>query len=504
MTGHTGPARAATLDTECVDDCFVLTSVTIQGVSAYPLADLAPTYDQKLASRVGVADLVQTADAITERYRRDGYFLTRAVVAPGDHTQGAAYIVVYEGYIGTISVEGSAADAVDPILQPLKDGRALTVSVLDRRLSLASDIPGVRLTSRIEPMLDDPSQHKLVVTADLDRIEGGVYADNRGTDAQGPWQAYVTASVNSAVLDGDRITVSALTVPENPNELSFGEIAYSAPLGAATRLRAALSAYTTDAPPGASGWLSGESQAASLGLTQSLMRSRDASVWTIAALDVRQVEQTYQQIGSVEERLSVARLTLSGRRKLGQGYVAGWAQVSQGLDWFGATNEPSPNLSRLDATSEFTKVNFNASIYQDLGRYVGIYAEASAQYSADPLLASEEFYVGGPAVGRAYNYGELSGDAGMAGVFELRAGWDPQPAAISFAQGYAFVDAAQVVNHSPTGDVSRALSSAGVGTRITFQQRATLKVELARPLGPRPYTEPDNGWRVFVSLSKEF
>ncbi|RYG83442.1 MAG: ShlB/FhaC/HecB family hemolysin secretion/activation protein, partial [Alphaproteobacteria bacterium] len=229
MAGHTGSAHAGVVDADCSGECFVLTSMTIQGVSAYPLADLAPTYDQYLARRIGVEDLVQTADAITERYRRDGYFLTRAVVAPSDHSEGAAYIVVYEGHIGAIVVEGSGAVNVSPILEPLKDGRALTVGALDRRLALASDIPGISLTSRIEPMLDDPSQHRLVVTAKLDRIEAGVYIDNRGSDAQGPWQTYANASINSAFLGGDRLTVSALTVPRNPNELSYGELAYSAP-----------------------------------------------------------------------------------------------------------------------------------------------------------------------------------------------------------------------------------------------------------------------------------
>ncbi len=216
------------------------------------------------------------------------------------------------------------------------------------------------------------------------------------------------------------------------------------------------------------------------------------------------MEQTYEQVGSVDEQLAVARVNLSGRWKLGQGYVAATGQISQGLDLFGSTTEISPQLTRTDATSEFTKATISVSAYQDLGRFVGIYAEASGQYSLDPLLASEEFYVGGPGIGRAYNYGEISGDTGIAAVVELRAGWDPRPAAISFAQGYAFVDAAQVMNHSPAGDIRRDLSSAGVGARITFQQRATFKVELAKPLGPRPYTEADNDWRVFVSLSKEF
>ncbi|WP_269515162.1 ShlB/FhaC/HecB family hemolysin secretion/activation protein [Brevundimonas subvibrioides] len=488
----------------CGNDCFVLTSMTIQGVSAYPLADLAGTYDQNLARKIGVADLVATADAITTRYRQDGYFLTRAVVAPGDHSTGAAYIVVYEGYLVDIQVTGAAAEKVWPILEPLKDGRALTVAMLDHRLALASDIPGVTLTSRIEPVPDNPSQHRLVVTADLKRIEGGVYVDNRGSEAQGPWQAYVTASVNSAVVPGDQITVSALTVPEDPQELSYGEVSYSALIAEETRLKASVSTYATDAPAGSVGWLSGHSQAASIAVTQMLVRSRERSLWASASLDVRKVEQTYQLLGGIEERLTVARAMLSGRLKLDAGYVAGSLQVSQGLDVFDATRTPSPDLTRSDATGEFTKATFNVSAYRDIGRYMGVYGEAAGQWASDPVLASEEFYVGGPGFGRAYDYGEISGDTGMAASVELRAGWDPQPRAITFAQGYAFVDVGWVSNETSSGRIDADRVSAGFGTRITFEDRVTFKVELAKPLTGSPDAEPASGWRAFFGVSREF
>lgn len=508
MAGHTGHARAdsptATVEDDCTGECFVLTSMTIQGVSAYPLAQLASTYDQNLARRISVSDLVQTADAITARYRQDGYFLTRAVVAPGNHSSGSAYIVVYEGYLGAITVEGSGADAVVPILEPLKDGRALTISRLDHRLALASDIPGVTLTSRIEPLLDDPAQHRLVVTANLDRFDGGFHADNRGAETQGPWQAYVTTSVNGAIVTGDRLTVSALTVPEGPRELTFGELVYSIPVGHATRVRASVSAYTTDAPASSTGWLSGESQAAAIAVTHPLIRFRDASLWVTGAIDVRRVEQTYDQIGTVEENLTVARVTLSGKRQVGRGHVAGSAQISQGLDLFNATTAPSARHTRNDATGQFMKASATVSAYQDLGRFAGVYAAASAQWSSDPLLSSEEFYVGGPGFGRAYNYGELGGDTGMAGSVELRVGWDPKPAAVTFVQGYAFVDAGRVSNQSPAGDEHAHLASAGLGARVTLQDRTTFKVELAKPLNRRPLGEPDRGWRVFFGVSGAF
>ena len=477
--------------------------MTIQGVTAYPLADLATTYDANLARQVGMSDLVQTADAITDHYRRDGYFLTRATVAPGSHRDGMASIVVYEGYIGEIVIDGNGADAVAPILNPLKARKALTIGELDRRLALASDIPGIKLTSRIEPMLDDPAQHRLLVTAVMDRFDGGAFADNRGTQAQGPWQVYVTAGVNSAIMAGDRMTVSGLTVPDSPDELAYGEWTYSAPLGEA-RVKAAVSGYRTDAPSGSTGWLSGRSSAASLSVSQAVVRGRKASVWATASLDVRQVEQKYQGVDPARERLSVVRASLAGRRKAGNGSLAGTAQVSQGVGWFGATEKASPQLTRNDATGQFTKLNLWASAYQDLGRYAGIYGELSAQWSDDPLLASEEFYVGGSGIGRAYNYGELGGDSGVAGSVELRLGWDPKPKAVTFFQLYGFVDGGRVSNKRPAGMTHADLSSAGLGTRITVENQTTFKLELAKPLSGSPLDRSDSGWRAFVSVSREF
>lgn len=503
MTGHTGRSLAEE-PTTCAQDCFVLTSLSIQGVTAYPLADLSGTYSDYLAREIGVADLVRTADAITEHYRRDGYFLTRAVVAPGDPATGSAQIVVYEGYVGEVVVEGSGAAAVSAILEPLELQWVLKIDDLDRRLALASDVPGIRLTNRIEPILDNPARHRLVVTAELDRVDAGVFVENRGSDSQGPWQVYASASANSLALPGDRMTVSVLTVPEDPDELTYGEWAYSVPLSAETRVRAAVSGYSTNAPPGSSGWLSGDSVAASLSVTQALARQRDRSLWASAGLDVREVQQSYATGQTMTENLTVARASLWGQMKSAQGNVQASVQVSHGLDWFGATTSPQPGLTRSDATGQFTKVNASASAYRDVGRYAGVYVAGSAQWSDDPLLGSEEFYVGGSETGRAYGYGELSGESGVSAVVELRAGWDPSPTEITFFQVYAFADTGRVWNRGPTGHTDADLASAGFGTRVTFAGRATVRAEFAKPLSAVPAGQVDDGWRAFIAVSKAF
>ncbi|MFJ6023109.1 ShlB/FhaC/HecB family hemolysin secretion/activation protein [Brevundimonas sp. NPDC092305] len=491
---------------DCIGDCFVLTGLTIQGVTAYPLADLAPLYQDDLARRVSVDDLVRIATAVTHKYRSDGYFLTRAVVAPHNGRSGAATLVVYEGFVDQISVDGAGADAVRSVLQPLANRRPLTIDEFDRRLALASDFPGVTLKSRLEPVLGDPARHNLVVETDLDRASAGAYLENRGSDAQGPWQAYLTASLNTVITPGDQLTFSTLTTPEQPDELTSAEWAYSTPLGEGRRLRFAVSGYSTDAPPGATNsWLSGRSHAFSANYAQPLMRSRRKNLWLNAGLDVRHVEQTFVLTGLNDEDLTVARVSLAGQYRMDEGYVSGSLQVSQGLDAFGATVENAPTLTRNDADAVFTKVNLNLWGYHDLGRYVGVYGEMAAQWSGDPLLNSEEFFVGGPTFGRAYNYGEVGGDRAVAAMVEMRLGWDPEPRLVEFLQVFAFYDAASVSNYDFGGGMrSDELSTAGAGVRVTLAGQVVVKLELAKPLDWIPYTETDNGWRTFVSLSKQF
>lgn len=499
-----GPA-AASDGPECEQVCFVLTGIQLQGVSAFSAAELAYTYEDYLARPVAVEDLVKVAASITDHYRSKGYFLTRAAVAPHDGADGLATIIVYEGYIDEVIVEGSDASAMRALVSPLGRRDPTTIAELDRRLTLAADLPGYTLESRIEPVLGDPAGHRLVVTPEFKKYSGFASIENRGSDAQGPWQVYASANANSIIVDGDQLTLSTLTTPADVEELTFAEWAYSAPLAGGRRIRAAISGYSTNAPPASNnGWLSGQSAAVSVNLAQPLIRKRKQSLWLNTGIDVREVRQTYAGSGHADETLAVARVSLSAWQQFAHGYMSSSLQISQGLDVFGATVDNAPNLTRNDADGIFTKLNGSASGYTDLWRFIGVYAEVSGQWSKDPLLNSEEFFVGGSTYGRAYNYGEVSGDKAVAATIELRAGWDPDFAPVSFFQTYAFYDAASVSNHTPSGTRSDELSSAGLGLRVTFQDSTVLKAELAKPLDWIPFTETDNDWRAFVSLSRPF
>lgn len=483
----------------------VLTGLTIDGVTVYPLHTLAPLYADALAREVTIEDLARIAQAVTDKYRKDGYFLSRAIVpprAPGGH----ARLRVIEGYIDEIEVTGDAAPAVEVLLAGLTERRPLRLSDLERRLTLAGDLPGVKPVSRIEPVLDDPARHKLVVAAGLKRWSGSLYVDNRGSRSVGPVQANLRLARNSLVLAGDQLALSVLTVPSDPAEFVQGELSYGSALPGDTRLRVAASASRSrqgSAP--LNNKVGTGSQSVALRLAHPLVRERKRSVWATVTLDARHVEQSFRNGGAYDDNLRVARVGLQADRGGGGSTTGGYVQVARGLEILGATKTPGRANSRFDADGGFWKVNAGASHYRDLGRRAGLYLAADGQWSADRLLLSEEFAPGGLPYGRAYNYAEISGDSGVGALAELRYGFAPKASAVSFVQGYAFVDAAKVWNKSSAFSVpSAAFSSAGAGMRITVRNRFTARVEAARPLTRTPYETADKDWRVFAAISASF
>ncbi len=103
-----GTARA--VEKVCAGQCFQLNAVSIEGATVYKPGALAPTYAAYLTQDVDIADLVKIAANVTDRYKADGYFLSRAAVPVQTPGQRVGRIRVYEGYIGEVVISGDGAD----------------------------------------------------------------------------------------------------------------------------------------------------------------------------------------------------------------------------------------------------------------------------------------------------------------------------------------------------------------------------------------------------------
>lgn len=493
----------------CADeasDCFQLLGVTIDGANAFSIDEFAPTYEPFLAQQVGTSELALIAGRITQRYLDEGYFLSQAIVPPQEPGAGIGRILVIEGRISRVEVRGDGASQVSPYVSGLPSQSIANLKDIDRRLALASDIPGVSVRSSIEAVPEDPSQHYLIVDADFQPMEGQILIDNRGTDMAGPIQAYGRFSLNSVFAQRDQLSLTAYTTPEDPSELTQVGGAYrylfggKSEVGVSYLQSQAGDGFDIDSPN-----VGADSQVGSLWYSRSLKRSRASSIWLDASFDAGHFESEWLSGGGYEDETRVGRVMLRGRYSPAGEATNILLRISAGLDALGASGESSTHRSRYDADASFTKLDFHVSHYRDVGKYFGIYAALAGQASADPLLLSEEFSAGGGQFGRAYSYGEITGDHGVGGTIELRAGFDPGLDPISFLQGYAFYDSAQVWNYNtPAGASDLSLSSAGLGLRVDFLDWLTARIETAKPLTRTPFDADDKDWRQFFSLSAAY
>lgn len=503
------PASVGQSQSACADsdaECVTLLGVTIDGAQAFSAAELAGAYEDFLAQRVGLQELALIASRITKRYLDEGYFLSQAIVPPQELAGGVARILVIEGRVSEVEVRGDGAVQVAPYVSGLPSQTIANLKDIDRRLALASDVPGVTLRSSVEAIPDDPARHRLVVTTEFQPTQGQMYIDNRGSDAAGPIQVYGQFSVNSIFSARDQVRLSAYTTPEDPSELTQlgGSYRYlfggKSEIGVSALQSKAQDGYDIDSPN-----IGADSQVVALWYSRALSRSRAKSIWIDASLEGGHYESEWQTGGGYEDELRVGRIMLRGRLNEAGHSTNILMRISAGIDALGASGSSNTRRSRYDADGSFTKFDFEFSHYRDLGRYFGLYAALSGQASPDPLLLSEEFAAGGSHFGRAYSYGEITGDQAIGALVELRAGFDPGLDPISFIQGYAFYDAAQTWNYNtPAGAKDLSLSSAGLGLRVDFLDWLTARVETAKPLSRAPFETGDKDWRQFFSLSASY
>jgi hemolysin activation/secretion protein len=180
--------------------------------------------------------------------------------------------------------------------------------------------------------------------------------------------------------------------------------------------------------------------------------------------------------------------------------------LSQGLDVLGARTPGSPNLSRADGRSDFTKLIADAQRVQSLGGNWSLLSAVSGQYGFCSLLASEQFGIGGVNFVRAYDPAELTGDSGIAGKLELQYGEKSTTIGLESYQVYSYYDAGRVWNRQAlAGEVNAASATAtGIGARFAVTDAVTGSIEIAKPLTRNVATEGNRNPRVFFSMVARF
>ena len=492
---------------------FVLAAVEIDGATVYTPADLAATYEQYLAKEVTPLDIEAITKAITARYRKDGYFLARALAPPQPLELGVLRIEVVEGYIGRVVVKGNVGgsqELIDEYVQKITAERPTTLANLERYILLINDLPGAKASASLNLVDADSGLHELVLTFDHKLIDAFATVDNRGTHTVGPYESLMGVNLNSALGLYDRTRVMLYTIPNKPPEYAYVELQHDEPIGSeGTRV-----IFTASKGGGRAGGnirsldIQSESLRSGVELSHPLIRSRKESLYISGKIELINQTQDQQAVLSFYDRLRVvragARYTLDDDLG-GANYIA--AEASHGFGILGASLASSDTLSRTGGRSEFSKLWLEMSRRQSLSDTWAVQLSMAGQKSGQRLLSAEEFYLGGTRYGRGYDPGELSGSDAAAMSAELQYGDFVRAPWLESYQIYGFYDAGVVWKTSFNSYTGReSLASAGLGSRLAFTPDTLGGFEIARPL-TRPLASDDentHGLKVFFYLSTRF
>ncbi|MBU6474897.1 MAG: ShlB/FhaC/HecB family hemolysin secretion/activation protein [Alphaproteobacteria bacterium] len=490
---------------------FTLRHVLVSGVTVYKSADILPLFAAERGKAVTLAYVYGLAERLTAKYRNDGYILTQVVVPPQTIKNGIVHLRAVEGFVDKVSIQdaGGGDAFLYKMAAPVTSERPLNMKTLARVLLLMNDLPGVSARAVLSAAPKTQGASDVTILVSHKRADVSLEADNRGTRYLGPLQMNATAQVNAPTGHFDSIALQVARTPDNA-EMTYAGVTYTVPLGASGAQLSLGGNSGRDLPGYSLGTfdINGLSQGLFAQVSYPFIRERWKNLSALLRFDYLDSTYTENLVSfTTADRLSVLRLGAtwqSADRFSGLSTLT--AQASRGLGLFNPTTPGTPNMSRVDGRSDFTKVTAQASRLQRVTDKVQLYAAVSGQKSADILLASEEFGIGGAAFGSAYDPSEITGEDGVAGRIELRYSAAAGKPGMKTCQPYIFYDIGKVWDPDSTAASDRiaSLADAGAGVRATFTDTLSGSFEAALPLTRTVAATHNRHARAFFSLAAKF
>ncbi|MBI5719247.1 MAG: ShlB/FhaC/HecB family hemolysin secretion/activation protein [Burkholderiales bacterium] len=493
---------------------FRLRGLALEGMTVYGSESWSADYSRLLGRQVSLADIYAFANALTVRYRNDGYLLSQVIVPAQTVEDGYVRLQAVEGYVAEVRFEGTAA-AANSLLQAyagrIRAERPATAATLERFLLLMNDVPGTFARALLVPSATQQGASDLVVQVTEQRFAGGLSIDNRGGRALGPLRASVDLEQRGLIGWGDRTSVRF--VGAEKGEMKFLSVSHDEAVGrdgtrggvSWSRVRSRPDTGTSFIPLD----LETESDSAALTLSHPLARSRSQNLSLRAALTGHDGETLLFGVRDTEDRIRALRLGLTfDLADSARGVNIVDVELAHGFEALGASRAGDAFLSRANGKPAFTKIGLYAARLQSLQSVapgLALLAAVSGQVAFDDLLSPELYSFGGEQFGRGYDPSEIVGDHGAALKLELRYTLGSEGALAFGATVYGFYDAGVVRQRSPGGlDARQSATSAGLGVRFDAGRLLSGYLELAKPLTRVVAAEGNRDGRAYGGLSLRF
>lgn len=436
--------------------------------------------------------LKQIADKITEIYLNRGYITSRAVLPPQTLTAGVVEIQVLEGKLGPIEVEGNKRVHKSYIRSRIRLGAKIPLSTasLEDQLRLLRVDP---LFDNVEASLragDNAAESILIVrVSEANPFQSSFSFDNYSPPSVGSERLGVSLRHRNITGNGDELAGAYYRSLGDSDLFDFSYRVPLNPMNGTLQLRAAPNRNSIVQAPFDTFDISGKSHLFELSYRQPLRRT-PIEEFALSAGVTYQTSSTFLAgepfpFGIGPDSKGVSTTTAI---KLGQDYIrrdpqGAWAVRSQftiGTSLFDATqNEGSvPDGQFFSWLGQVQRV-------QRLNDKNLLILQSDLQLSANSLLPSQQFVIGGGQSLRGYRQNAGSGDNGFRVSIENRITLQRDASGNPKLQLAPFLDAGTVWNtpNNPNKLTNqRFLSGLGLGVIWQPIRQVNLRVDYAFPL----------------------
>ncbi|MFD1341503.1 ShlB/FhaC/HecB family hemolysin secretion/activation protein [Litorisediminicola beolgyonensis] len=475
----------------------------ITGVTHYDPAELLGFASHLVLERTGrtsIGDLAQTVETI---YLEDGYFLAEVFIADDGHT-----LVVDEGEIGTLSIEGVDADTARLIrayMSPVVAKRGVTLKEFERAIMLVEDIESVTASAEFDYPPGQAHAHARIVAEAVDTRFGSVTLDHPSREIGETLTLSLSQTYLSALTPGDllRFDLAGNAGYDGESSSLWGAATYRLPLGGSGAFAEGYLGTVT-AERDASGALQ---QTDILGHTALLALGypvvRDVETYGYGLLELRRsssdVDVEGQSFDSTVDAVSA-------------GWIFGKALETGGAYEYALNlthgRQRDDSGAQTDGDETFSYLRFGFGYEHPVGWFgpdSTVRAELWGQASSDQLPSIEEFHLGGRWDERGYLFAEAQGDSGYSATLEVSRDLFPGGGTVQRLRPYGFVDIGRVSNNDATGDEAGdiELASLGLGLDLEFSGGFLARTYVATPLKDGADTEAGDP-ALYLGLTKSW
>ncbi|MBN1871926.1 MAG: ShlB/FhaC/HecB family hemolysin secretion/activation protein [Candidatus Omnitrophica bacterium] len=394
----------------------LINKIIVTGVAIFGDKKIRPLVAQYEGKELSLEDFSAIADLITAEYRKNGYVTSFAYIPPQKVVDNTLEIAVSEGMVGNIEIDGNKNFKKELLMRyiELETGEIFNYDELRKNVNYINEHPdrnaNVVLSRGAGPRETDVNinvKDRLPIHA----ILGYNNYNSRYVDRN----KYFAELKFNNIFGLDHVASCEIQQGHTDKFHLYGA-RYTMPINSKNKLGGYYIYLDQKIGKELEDWnIYGEGDVYSLFYSYKLFDFDNLSVEIDPGFELKNIKNKVRNRVTSEDRIRIAKLGLNldftdplgGRSIITHEFDIGIAEFLDGLE-----ESDDPGSSRSVAGGEFLRTVTNAARIQPLPYSLSFMLRGAMQLTADDMVASEQFHIGGMNTVRGYTVAEEAGDRG--------------------------------------------------------------------------------------------